>query len=269
MIQFQDGRVMLDNVDRPAVPLRESISEEYIGDLADSMATTGLLQPIGLRGPSPAGRYEIVWGDCRTMAARRLGWAHIDARVCAWSISPGEARAAENLHRSDLNPREEAREVARLRAEGVPLVGIARILRRSIGWVEARVELMTWPQDLQDRVARAELSMSAARLLAEIDHDGYRASLLDEIKRTGASAPVISTWLAHYQADRERIIRNTETIEQIITRREAFIVMFDCECCGDRRDSRESVLLRICQKCARTLNDEKREADAEQDRTTH
>jgi ParB/RepB/Spo0J family partition protein len=262
MIQFRDEEIAMDAIDPPAAPLRESIDPEYLGRLADSMATTGLLQSIGLRGPSPERRYEVVWGDCRSRAARMLKWPSIPARVCDWSTPPGEARAAENLQRHDLNPREEARECKRLYDEGKPIAQVARTLRRSIGWVESRIELLRWPQDLQDRVAAGELPMSSARLLAEIDHDGYRADLLREIARTGATAPIVSTWLAHYQADRERIIRNNDTVEQIVARREAFVIMFDCEVCAKRADTRESVLLRICSDCKQTLDDEKREARA-------
>lgn len=263
MIQFRDEEIAIDAIDRPAAPLRESIDPDYLGRLADSMATTGLLQSIGLRGPSPTRRYEIVWGDCRTMAARRLGWPSIPARVCDWSVAPGEARAAENMQRFDLNPREEAREVKRLRDEGQPLVAIARILRRSIGWVESRVELLSWPADLQDRVARGELTMSTARILSEIDHDGYRNELLDEIKRTGATAPIVSTWLAHYQADRDRIIRNNDTVEQIIGRREAFVILFNCEVCARQADTQQSILLRICASCKQTLDEERNDAARE------
>lgn len=256
MIQFTDQLLMLDQLDAPAAPLRESISETYLGELADSMATTGLLQPVGARGPSPSGRYEVVWGDCRTRAARMLGWDSISARVCAWSVAPGEARAAENLHRADLNPREEAKEVARLRAEGQPIAAIARILRRSPTWVDARVELLTWPPDVQDQVASGALTMSAARLLSQIDHDSYRASLVKEIERTGATAPVVAVWLAHYQADRDRIQRNEDTVNELTSRRENFRVMFDCACCYEQRDSGDSVLLRVCGPCAKALEEQ-------------
>lgn len=260
MIQFRDQLLMLDILDAPAAPLRESISDDYLGELADSMATTGLLQPIGARGPSPLGRYEVVWGDCRTRAARMLNWDAIPARVCAWDVSPGEARAAENLHRADLNPREEAREVARLRAEGQPMAAIARTLRRSVGWVESRVELLTWPADIQNRVADGSMTMSAGRLLAEIDHEGYRASLIEEARRTGASSPVISVWLAHYQADRDRIIRNDDTVTEIMNRRETFRVMFECACCYEQHDTTDSVLLRVCGACSRALEDQRKTA---------
>jgi len=262
MIPFTDATIYLDALDEPAAPLRESIDPEALGDLADDMAVNNLLQPIGARGPSPDGRYECVWGHRRMLAARMLGWTTIPARVCPWPSDPALARLAENMMRTDLNPREEAKAISALRGQGKPITAIARILRRSVGWVETRVELLTWPEDLQTRVATGELTMSAARLLAEIDHDGYRANLVDEVRRTGASANVISVWLAHYQADRDRIIRNADTVEQIITRRENFTVLATCNVCDRQEDSRTTVILRVCSACARTLDEERRQAAA-------
>jgi len=258
MIQWQDAEANLAQIDEPTTALREAIDPEALGALIDDMAGNGLLQPIGLRGPSPAGRYETVWGHRRLLAARALGWLTIPARICDWSNPPTLARLAENFHRTDLNPREEAKAIAALRADGRPLVEIARLLRRSVSWTESRVELLKWPEDLQEEVARGTLSLRAAALLAEIDHAEYRHDLIDEAHRTGASAATIGVWLAHYAADRERIITNRETVKEILERRESFRVMFKCECCEEEEDSQNSVLLRVCTRCARTLEDEKR-----------
>lgn len=262
MIQFQDVAVPLDAIDPPAVPLRESFDPQALGELADDLANNGLLQPIGLRGPSPGGRYEVVWGDRRSRAARMLDWTTIPARVCEWATPPELARIAENLQRADLNPREEARAIEALRKQGRPVAEIARLMRRSVGWVDARLELLTWPVELADQVAAGALSFAVARLLAEIDHTEYRSSLVHEAQRSGATAAVVSVWLAHYQVDRDRIIRNAETVEQVIGRRETFIVKYLCESCSEERDSRESVLLRICPDCLANLRQAQREERA-------
>jgi len=264
MIQWQDVELPVAAIDEPIVPLRETIDTTELGSLIDDMAANGLLQPVGARGPDERGRYEIVWGHRRLLAARSLNWLTVPARLCPAATDPVLARLAENFHRHDLNPREEARAVAGLRESGRPLAEIARILRRSVSWVEARVELLRWPQELQDAVARGEMTMRAAGILAEIDHDDYRKDLIDEATRTGASAATLGVWLAHYQADRSRIIANRETVHEILSRRETFRVMFRCECCDVEQDTRESVLLRVCTRCQRTLQDEKAEAAREQ-----
>lgn len=256
MIPFRDETIPLDAVDDPAVPLRESFDPTALGELADDMAVNGLLQPIGARGPSPENRYEIVWGHRRVKAARLLGWVTVPARVCPWPTAPELARIAENLQRADLNPREEARAVSAFRGQGKPLAEIARIMRRSVGWVESRLELLEWPTELADKVASGVLTFAVARLLADVTHDAYRASLINEATRSGATAPVVSVWVAHFAADRDRIIRNAETVEQIVSRREEFIVLYICDACLEQRDSKTSVLLRVCRDCVTNLRAE-------------
>jgi ParB/RepB/Spo0J family partition protein len=257
MIQWQDVNLAVDAIDEPAAPLREHIDEHELGALIDDMAANGLLQPVGARGPDERGRFEIVWGHRRLLAARSLQWTTMPARLCPASTDPLLARLAENFHRHDLNPREEARAVADLRQSGKPLAEIARVLRRSVSWVEARVELLKWPPELQDAVARGEITMRAAGILAEIDHDDYRKDLIGEAQRTGASAATLGVWLAHYQADRGRIIANRETVREILDRRETFRVMFRCEVCDAEQDTRDSVILRVCASCKRTLDEER------------
>jgi len=262
MILFTDRSLPLDILDEPAAALRESIDPAALGDLADDIAVNGVLQPIGARGPDDRGHYEVVWGHRRTLAARMAGLTEIPARICATTYAPELARIAENFHRVDLNPREEARAVASLLAQGKPRAECARILRRSLTWVESRIELQTWPDDLQDGVARGELTMSSARILAQVDHDNYRGQLIDEAKRIGANANTVSLWAAHYVVDRERIIRNTDTIEAITSRRETFVVLCDCEVCRTQIDTRDSAIIRVCPNCKRILNEQQHEETA-------
>jgi len=126
MIQWQETLTPLDRIDEPAAPLREAIDPSALGELTDSLATDGLLQPIGLRGPNGEGRYEIIWGHRRFLAARSLGWTTIGARLCPWDTSPTMARMTENFQRTDLNPREEALAIQKLHDERRP-IGIVSI----------------------------------------------------------------------------------------------------------------------------------------------
>lgn len=266
MIQWQDTDLYLDALDDPAAPSREAIDPQTLGELTDSLGISGLLQPIGARGPSPEGRYEVVWGHRRTMAARLLGWTTIRARVCVWASDALEARLIENLLRVDLNPREEANAISVFLARGKPIAEVARIMRRSVGWVESRRELLTWPADLQECVARGTMTFAVARLLADVDHDGYRKELVGEAIRTNANAPTVTVWLAHYASDKERIIRNNETLTSFIERRETFTVLCLCESCREQVDTRATSILRMCSRCVSELREAQLAEDKERAR---
>lgn len=237
----------------PRHRLRESIDGERLGALADSMAAEGLHQPIGVRGPLQDGKYEIVWGHRRFLAAILLGWPTIECKVHDASYDPLLAAVTENNNREDLTPMDDARALAKFRERGEPTSAIARLWRRSPQWVSERLDLLALPQDLQDALHDRELSLGVARALAGIDHGEYRASLISEAQRTGANARTVEVWAAHYHADRERIVSNHMMVEEIMSRRDAWKLYIDCELCGEPKEYTATRSLRACVECMNAL----------------
>jgi ParB family chromosome partitioning protein len=250
---MQDCEAALDRIDPPENAARESIDPDKLADLADDMLANGLLQRVGLRGPSPTGRYEVVWGDRRTRAARQLGWRTIPARLAPWDTNPAAMRAAENNVREALNPREEARQVKELLDAGVPIPNIRRTLRRSEAWIEQRLALLSWPEDVQQAVAEGRVPLTVARQLVKIDNDLYRLDLIREAVRTGATERTAIVWAAAYEADRSRIDVNRATVQELVERRDSFQIVSECESCEDRVDIRTTRLIRICSACSAEL----------------
>src|SRR5258708_40251210 len=96
---------------------------ENLGELADSIKSQGLVQPIlvrplGGRNPGESQRYEIIAGERRWRAAQMAGLTEIPAVI---RDVPDEAAVSmsliENIQREDLNPLEEAGAPLRLFAE--------------------------------------------------------------------------------------------------------------------------------------------------------
>lgn len=251
--QAPTDQLPLDSIDPPARAHREAMDPQELGALADSMSASGLHQPIGVRGPDENGRFEIVWGHRRWAAAQMLRWPTIEAKVYPRDYDPLVARTEENGLREQLNPREEARIVEEFQAAGHSLHGTARLMRKSADWVAGRLEILSWPADLQDSLAAGHLTLGVARELAHIEHQGYRQELAREAARTGATAKTAALWRAHYEADRERITANRMSVEMILERRESFYLECDCQSCRRRVDTRATVLLRICNDCSNEL----------------
>lgn len=246
-------RLPLTNINEPEHQLREAIDPEALTELADSMAAEGLHQPIGVRGPLPDGRYEIIWGHRRYLAARLLQWDDIEAKTFPPTYDPLLAAVSENLQRADLTPVEEAHAVQRMLERGHSVASVSRLFRRSPSWVHARVNLLNLPEDLQGAVQGRALSLAVATGLAEIDHDGYRRQLIDEARRTGATADTVAVWAAHYRADRDRIIHNSLTVEELSQARANFVVYYSCDACGQDADYRETKAFRFCPSCGDSL----------------
>lgn len=244
----------------PSHKLRDTIDPERLGELADSIAAEGLHQPIGLRGPNPDGLYEIIWGHRRYLATKLLQHDTISARLFPWATDPLLASISENMQRVDLDPIEEAKAVRKLLDQGRAICEIARMFRRSQAWVSMRLELLGFWPDILDAIQRHGLKLSVAQAIQDVDHQEYRAELLREALRTGASAATAAVWRQHYLADRERIVSNHLVIEEIKSRREAWVIYVPCEACGVDTDYRETESWRFCIRCGGELRAQLRDA---------
>ena len=94
---------------------RQTFDETELGALAESMAVSGLLQPIAVRAVPGQRTYALIAGERRWRAAQRLGWSTIPALVHqADDERAAEWTTAENLQRVHLSPLEEAEAFAAL-----------------------------------------------------------------------------------------------------------------------------------------------------------
>lgn len=138
-------------------------------ELADSMAADGLAQPIVVR---PLGRrFQIVAGHRRRRAADLLGWATIPAIVRHLSDEAAAAvMLAENAHRVDLNPMDEARAYdKRMRQFGWPAAQVARKAKVSAQRVADRLLLLQLIPDAQRLVEVGQLGAGYGVLMAPLD----------------------------------------------------------------------------------------------------
>ena len=98
----------LDRIRSNPLQPRDAFDEQQLGELADSIATHGVLQPIIVRA-TPDAAYELIAGERRLRAARQAGLTRIPAVIR--DSSGGEVlelALVENVQRADLNPIEEA-----------------------------------------------------------------------------------------------------------------------------------------------------------------
>lgn len=146
---------------------RKHFDESALDELAASIASRGVIQPIIVR-PHPEGSgYQLVAGERRWRAAQRARLHEIPALVR--NLSEREVMALaliENLQREDLNPVEEARAYHRLsEEEGMIQVDIAKMVEKSRSHVANMMRLMTLPDTVLDMVEQGKLSVGHVRAL--------------------------------------------------------------------------------------------------------
>jgi ParB family chromosome partitioning protein len=162
---------------------RREIHREALEELAASIKTNGVLQPILVRplNTSVAGapRYEIVAGERRWQAAQLAGLTDIPAMVRELSEAQAVAVALiENIQREDLTPAEEARALKRLVEEfALTHQEAADSVGRSRASVSNLIRLLDLPAEVVALIDSKAISMGHARALLGLEDDAARVRL--------------------------------------------------------------------------------------------
>ena len=115
----QSNLISISDLSRNPYQPRQSFSEDKLEELSNSIKKNGIIQPIAVRPKkSEEGKYEIVAGERRWLAAQRAGLHEIPVTILDLSdVESLEVAIVENIQRDDLNPIEEARGYKRLNEE--------------------------------------------------------------------------------------------------------------------------------------------------------
>lgn len=162
--------VPLDQIrPNPSQP-RRRMDDEALAVLAESIATTGLVQPVVVR-PLPEGGYELIAGERRWRAARIAGLAGISAVMReADERERLEVGLVENLVRQDLDPIETAQALASLIEDfGQSQTDVARRVGRSRSSVANLIRLLELPDDVQALLVAGTLTEGHGRAILMAD----------------------------------------------------------------------------------------------------
>ncbi len=145
---------------------RKSFDEESLVALSDSIKAIGVLQPILVREVTQ-GQFELIAGERRWRAAKRAGLQTIPVLVqTADDKLSLEKALVENLHRSDLNPIEEASAYKQLIEEfGLTHEEVARRVGKSRAAISNSLRLFQLPSTVQIMVQEGSLSFGHAKAL--------------------------------------------------------------------------------------------------------
>ena len=180
-------RLPIDLVDPNPFQPRSTFDEESLRDLADSIRTQGMLQPVLVRPhPDVETRYQIVAGERRWRASGLAGLHDIPV-ICRDMTDMESAAAAliENLQRENLNPIEEAEGYQRLvKGFGLTHEALGAAVSKSRAHVGNVMRLLNLPEPVRDEVRKGTLSQGHARAMLTLPDP---ATVLPEVLRRGLS----------------------------------------------------------------------------------
>lgn len=248
-------RVPLSSVSAPEAPLRHAMERGSLEELARSIATVGLLQPLTVK--IVAEGYEVIAGHRRLTACRMLGLAEVEVIVREDDAKTEAAvMLVENIQRNDLTPIEEARALRRGVDElGLSIEELARQASRSEAWVRGRLDLLTWPLRAVEAISTGAATVAALRPLMEIENVTERDRLLECAIDGGATAAVTKQWALAAQGFAQAPTEGLSAKGQALVGLVDVTVQMPCFSCREPRDALSLQILRICKPCLTDLSE--------------
>jgi ParB family chromosome partitioning protein len=166
---------------------RVHIEEQPLEELAQSIRTHGVIQPILVR--LVQGRYEIVAGERRWRAAQRAGLLKVP--VIVRQIEDADllqVALIENIQRENLNPIEEAQAYRRLADElGMSQDAIGQAVGKDRATVANYMRLLKLADEVRNDLASGSLSMGHARALLALGEEASQRRIAREVVSKGLS----------------------------------------------------------------------------------
>lgn len=186
---------------------RRDMDQEALEELAASIKTQGLMQPVVVR-PIGEQQYEIIAGERRWRASQLAGLAQIPVLVREVADDAAIAMALiENIQREDLNPIEEAVAFKRLQDEfQLTQQEVAQAVGKSRSTVANLLRLMSLREDVRRMLEHGDIEMGHGKALLG----------LPEGEQSAAAAQVVSKGLSVRQTESlvRRILQDLESAEK-------------------------------------------------------
>lgn len=152
---------------------RTIFDEEKISELAQTIHTHGMIQPIVVR-KIERDQYELIAGERRWRAVQQLGWDTISAIIRDMNDAQTASVALiENLQREELTPIEEAKAYKQLiDIHSLTQEALAQRLGKSQSTIANKLRLLHLPKEVQDALLQKNITERHARALITLkDHD--------------------------------------------------------------------------------------------------
>ncbi len=209
----KDSDIVLIPVDEirsnPYQP-REYFDEIALNELADSIKTHGVIEPIIVKKSIKG--YELVAGERRTKASQIAGIATVPAIIKDFSDQEMmDIALLENIQREDLTPIEVAEGFKKyIDRTGATQEEIAKKFGKSRSYITNLLGLLTLPKSVRNLINKGKLSQSHARVLSKLQDQELILSLSDKIIKDDISVRELEKLASSDNVDKKKpIVRTT------------------------------------------------------------
>jgi len=252
--------IPMEKIIPPREDVRSWIPDEHIEALAASIAAIGLLhEPIVV----PRGEYyEIISGNCRYLACKRLGWTRLRCRVVdANEYEVLFARLHENMFRADISPVEKAEFLKKVKDRfGLSDEDLARWLGKSRSWVTRTLGVLEYPEDVKTALRDGLISGEVAYELSKIQDNIARQRLLEYAVRDGATKRLAKIWREDWERESRILQALAGTVDEkyVEQKREEYLARAEVTALKMREEYAQAHMIpeRSCDLCGRKFRED-------------
>lgn len=249
-----EAEIIISCISDPPELMRTDTAMLDLGELIADIDRNGLINPISIRDLG-AGRYELMAGYRRKLAFIEMGKVSIPARIYQQDeADPDSIMGAENFHRVQVNPVEEALFFARVMAKhGVSASEVARRFQRSYGHVQQSLSLLSGNEKVLESLRLGELTKAQAYEINKIEDALGQETAWHYAKNNGMTARA----LRHYREGREMsgVDKGAAKVMEIIQESgpPTSIVTLHCTFCLQYKPMEHVQVLQACSDCMSEL----------------
>ena len=165
--RYMDGAVPIEQIIPNRNQPRQNFNAEQLTELAESIKSSGVLQPVTVR-ETDDGKFELIAGERRLRAAKEAGLETLPVYILSVDadVEMMEYALIENVQRVDLNPLEEAEGYAILSGKyGLSQDKIAQRIGKSRSAIANSLRLLKLPPEIKSSVKSGKISVGHARAI--------------------------------------------------------------------------------------------------------
>ena len=170
--KIETNKVLIKDLIRNKFQPRRQFVKESLEELTNSIKEQGVIQPIVVRPDKSVGKYEIIAGERRWLAAQNAGLHEIPVVILnVDDVKSLEFAIVENVQRQDLNPIEEARGYQRLVDDfNYNQEKLSKFIGKSRSYIANTLRLLSLPEEVLLMVEQGNLSAGHARSLIGLNN---------------------------------------------------------------------------------------------------
>ncbi len=245
--------IPIDSIVECTEGIRHSIDYEALEGLKHSIDKLGFISPITV-SPISKNQYRLVVGYRRYLAAKELNLDTIPAVIRIDQTSQEFLTIHENLFRENLNPIEESDQIIIYRENHTAsITELASAWGKSIAWIQTRLEILVYPQELRDAIEKRRITLGVAQKIMTVNEEWQRNYFIKLAIDTEPGIKEVDNWISTYKGMEDPLPDTIISREQIEERQKELATYTDCKICSNRTSMMEIYTVLICPKCADEL----------------